>query len=197
MGSFTLDGRQPGQLTKMILILLASTLLHLCRGHSLGTDLHMSQHGVEDNQKVEYDLITKAVTYQTPKDNDIMASSTIDNNPRLSVDPARLSSDNTRVKRESSWISCSNIAYRCTPKSNTLAKFANFHYWIKTVNHKYSPRSEIEAVNRGTWNCKMCCDGRREGPLCNCDTIQRTRQGTFSTCLLHDLAVARFGGSFL
>merc|ERR1711953_875219 len=127
MGSFTLDGRQPGQLTKMFLILLASTLLHLCRGHSLGTDLH-----------------TSAV--------------------------------------------CSNIAYRCTPKSNTLAKFANFHYWIKTVN-QYSPSSEIEAVNRGTWNCKMCCDGRREGPLCNCDTIQRTRQGTFSTCLLHDLAV--------
>ena len=66
-----------GQLTKMFLILLASTLLHLCRGHSLGTDLHTSQHGAEDNQKVEDDLITKAVTYQTPKDNDIMASSTI------------------------------------------------------------------------------------------------------------------------
>merc|ERR1711953_1085112 len=59
MGSFTLDGqRQPGQRTKMILILLASTLLHLCRGHSLGTDLHTSQHGAED-------LITKAVTYET------------------------------------------------------------------------------------------------------------------------------------
>merc|ERR1711953_382225 len=65
MGSFTLDGRQPGQLTKMFLILLASTLLQLCRGHSLGTDLYTSQHGAEDNQKVEYDLITKAVTFET------------------------------------------------------------------------------------------------------------------------------------
>ena len=67
----------------MILILLASTLLHLCRGHSLGTDLHMSQHGAEDNQRVEYDLITKAVTYGTPKDNDIMASSAIDHKPTV------------------------------------------------------------------------------------------------------------------
>merc|ERR1711953_523159 len=102
MGSFTLDGRQPGQLTKMFLILLASTLLHLCRGHSLGTDLHMSQHGAEDNQRVEYDLITKAVTFETPKDNDIMASSAIDDKPTFSADPARLSSDSTRVKRTSS-----------------------------------------------------------------------------------------------
>merc|ERR1711953_818489 len=89
MGSFTLDGqRQPGQRTKMILILLASTLLHLCRGHSLGTDLHTSQHGAEDNQRVEYDLITKAVTF------------------------------NTRAKRYISDVhfTCPNIADRCSPE---------------------------------------------------------------------------------
>ena len=57
----------------MILFLLASTLLHLCRGHSLGADLHISQQGAEDSQTVEYDPITKAVTDQ----NDIVASTTI------------------------------------------------------------------------------------------------------------------------
>ena len=67
----------------MILILLVSPLLHLCRGHSLGTDFHTSQHGAEDNQRVEYDLITKAVTYETPKEKEIMASSVIVHKPTV------------------------------------------------------------------------------------------------------------------
>ena len=57
----------------MILFLLASTLLHLCRGHSLGADLHISEQGAEDSQIVKFDPITKAVSYQ----NDIVASTSI------------------------------------------------------------------------------------------------------------------------
>ena len=45
---------------KMFLILLASTLLHLSSGDSLGQSLHISQHGEEFNQRVDYDPITMA-----------------------------------------------------------------------------------------------------------------------------------------
>jgi len=65
----------------MILILLASTLLQLCTGQNLVADLHISEHGAEYNERVEYDPITKAVTYQVPKHNDIMASTTIIHKP--------------------------------------------------------------------------------------------------------------------
>ena len=67
----------------MFLILLASTLLHLSRGHSLGADLHISEDGAEFYQRVEYDPLTKAVTYQTPKRNDIMASTAIIHKPTV------------------------------------------------------------------------------------------------------------------
>ena len=77
------ERKQPHQLTKMLLILLASTLLHLSRGHSLEADLHVSEHGAEYNETIEFDPITKAVTYQVPQHNDIMASTTIIHKPTV------------------------------------------------------------------------------------------------------------------
>merc|ERR1711953_1362416 len=59
----------------------ASTLLQLCTGQNLVADLHISEHGADYNERVEYDPITKAVTYQVPKHNDIMASTTIIHKP--------------------------------------------------------------------------------------------------------------------
>ena len=81
----------------MILILLASTLLQLCTGQNLVADLHISEHGAEYNERVEYDPITKAVTYQVPKHNDIVASTTIIHKPTVcSVQPpALLNSSNS------------------------------------------------------------------------------------------------------
>merc|ERR1711997_405839 len=81
MGSLAFENNGHPQLPKMILILLASTLLQLCTGQNLGADLHISEHGAEYNERVEYDPITKAVTYQVPKHNDIVASTTIIHKP--------------------------------------------------------------------------------------------------------------------
>merc|ERR1711953_950040 len=81
MGSLAFDKNGYQQLPKMILILLASTLLQLCTGQNLVADLHISEHGAEYNERVEYDPITKAVTYQVPKHNDIVASTTIIHKP--------------------------------------------------------------------------------------------------------------------
>merc|ERR1711953_1142955 len=85
MGSLAFENNGYQQLPKMILILLASTLLQLCTGQNLVADLHISEHGADYNQRVEYDPITKAVTYQVPKHNDIMASTTIIHKPTDSV----------------------------------------------------------------------------------------------------------------
>merc|ERR1712203_550055 len=81
MGSLAFENNGYQQLPKMILILLASTLLQLCTGQNLGADLHISEHGADYNERVEYDPITKAVTYQVPKHNDIVASTTIIHKP--------------------------------------------------------------------------------------------------------------------
>merc|ERR1711953_20677 len=85
MGSLAFDKNGYQQLPKMILILLASTLLQLCTGQNLAADLHISEHGAEYNERVEYDPITKAVTYQVPKHNDIMANTTIIHKPTDSL----------------------------------------------------------------------------------------------------------------
>ena len=69
----------------MLLILMASTLLHLCRGQILGTDLRIKEHGAEYNERIEYDPVTKAVTYQVPQHNDIMASTTIIHKPTVQL----------------------------------------------------------------------------------------------------------------
>merc|ERR1711953_9248 len=81
MGSLAFDKNGYQQLPKMILILLASTLLQLCTGQNLVADLHISEHGADYNERVEYDPITKAVTYQVPKHNDIVAGTTIIHKP--------------------------------------------------------------------------------------------------------------------
>lgn len=65
----------------MILVLVASTLLHLCCGQSMVANLHISEHGSEYDQRVEYDPTTKAVTYFVPKHHDIVASSVIIHKP--------------------------------------------------------------------------------------------------------------------
>ena len=61
----------------MLVFLLASTLLHICNGQSLKTDLKISEHGANYKQRVEYDPSTKAVTYQVPKHHYILASTVI------------------------------------------------------------------------------------------------------------------------
>merc|ERR1711874_105201 len=65
----------------MLVFLLASTLLHICSGQSLVTDLKISEHGANHKQRVEYDPSTKAVTYQVPKHHDILASTVIIHKP--------------------------------------------------------------------------------------------------------------------
>merc|ERR1739845_91059 len=77
MGQFTI-GKNP---VKMLVFLLASTLLHICSGQSLVTDLKISEHGANYEQRVEYDPSTKAVTYQVPKHHDILASTVIIHKP--------------------------------------------------------------------------------------------------------------------
>ena len=67
----------------MIIFMLASTLLHICSGESLVANLHISEHGAEYDQRVEYDPTTKAVTYQVPKHHDIVASTVIIHKPTV------------------------------------------------------------------------------------------------------------------
>ena len=69
----------------MLVFLLASTLLHICSGQSLVTDLKISEHGADYKQRVEYDPSTKAVTYQVPKHHNILASTVIIHKPTVSV----------------------------------------------------------------------------------------------------------------
>merc|ERR1712038_1442759 len=78
MGSQFNIGKNP---VKMLVFLLASTLLHICSGQSLVTDLKISEHGANYKQRVEYDPSTKAVTYQVPKHHDILASTVIIHKP--------------------------------------------------------------------------------------------------------------------
>jgi len=77
MGQFNI-GKNP---VKMLVFLLASTLLHICSGQSLVTDLKISEHGADYEQRVEYDPSTKAVTFQVPKHHDILASTVIIHKP--------------------------------------------------------------------------------------------------------------------
>ena len=67
----------------MLVFLLASTLLHICSGQSLVTDLKISEHGADYEQRVEYDPSTKAVTYQVPKHHDKLASTVIIHKPTV------------------------------------------------------------------------------------------------------------------
>jgi len=78
MGSQFTIGKNP---VKMLVFLLASTLLHISSGQSLVTDLKISEHGANYEQRVEYDPSTKAVTYQVPKHHDILASTVIIHKP--------------------------------------------------------------------------------------------------------------------
>ena len=69
----------------MLVFLLASTLLHISSGQSLVTDLKISEHGANYEQRVEYEPSTKAVTYQVPKHHNILASTVIIHKPTVSV----------------------------------------------------------------------------------------------------------------
>ena len=88
MGSQTIFSSHLNK-TKMLLLLLASSLLPPCRGEALVVDMHISEHGVEYEQKVEYDPITKAVTYKVPKHHDIVASTTIIHKPTVCSGPTQ------------------------------------------------------------------------------------------------------------
>ena len=70
---------------KMFVALLASTLLRICSGHSLLANLRISENGADYNQRVEYDPISKAVTYQVPRHHDILASTVILHKPTVSM----------------------------------------------------------------------------------------------------------------
>ena len=72
----------------MLVFLLASTLLHICSGQSLVTDLKISEHGADYKQRVEYDPSTKAVTFQVPKHHDILDSTVIIHKPLVSSQEA-------------------------------------------------------------------------------------------------------------
>ena len=72
----------------MLVFLLASTLLHICSGQSLVTDLKISEHGADYEQRVEYDPSTKAVTFQVPKHHNILASTVIIHKPTVSSQEA-------------------------------------------------------------------------------------------------------------
>merc|ERR1711953_1210757 len=66
-------------------VLLVSTLLGVSLADSLVAQLHISEHGAEYDETVEYDPATKAVTYHVPKHHDIVESTTIIHTPSNSM----------------------------------------------------------------------------------------------------------------
>merc|ERR1711953_1359193 len=66
-------------------VLLVSTLLGVSLADSPVAQLHISEHGAEYDETVEYDPATKAVTYHVPKHHDIVESTTIIHTPSNSM----------------------------------------------------------------------------------------------------------------
>ena len=74
--------------SKMMIALLAFTLLHLSSGkyNRYDAKYHISEHGAEYDETIEYDPTTNAVTYQVPKKHhDVVASTVIIHKPSVCI----------------------------------------------------------------------------------------------------------------